>query len=125
MYSFDFPSMLNSNTAKLVKNKDAVRSNVLLLLQSEKKTLLGDPFFGSRLKRMLFEQSNSLIADLVIDEIYTTLTTFIPQIYLTRKDIELLSDRTDIYVTVKYTYLLDNTQDLYTISLTSDDSTEA
>lgn len=125
MYSFDFPSMLNSNTAKLVKNKDAVRSNVLLLLQSEKKTLLGDPFFGSRLKRMLFEQSNSLIADLVIDEIYTTLTTFIPQIYLTRKDIELLSDRTDIYVTIKYTYLLDNTQDLYTISLTSDDSTEA
>lgn len=125
MYSFDFPSMLNSNTAKLVKNKDAVRSNVLLLLQSEKKTLLGDPFFGSRLKRMLFEQSNSLIADLVIDEIYTTLTTFIPQIYLTRKDIELLSDRNDIYVTVKYIYLLDNTQDLYTISLTSDDSTEA
>lgn len=125
MYSFDFPSMLNSNTAKLLKDKDAVRSNVLLLLQSEKKTLLGDPFFGSRLKRMLFEQSNSLIADLVIDEIYTTLTTFIPHIYLTRKDIELLSDRTDIYVTVKYTYLLDNTQDLYTISLTSDDSTEA
>lgn len=125
MYSFDFPSMLNSTTAKLIKNKDAVRSNVLLLLQSEKKTLFGDPFFGSRLKRMLFEQSNSLVVDLVIDEIYTTLTTFIPQIFLTRKNIEIMSDGTDIFVTVSYTYLLDNTQDLYTISLTSDDSTEA
>lgn len=111
--------MLNSVSSKLLQDKHAVRSNVLLLLQSERKTLFGDPYFGSRLKRMLFEQSNSVIVDLVIDELYTTLTTFIPQIFLTRKDITLTSDGTDIYATVKYTYMLDNTVDLYTINLTA------
>jgi len=118
MYSFNFPSMLNTVTSKLVQDKEAIRSNVLLLLQSERKTLFGDPYFGSQLKRMLFEQSTTIIADLVIDELYTTLITFIPQIFLTRKDITLTCDGTDIYATVKYVCVLDNTVDLYTINLT-------
>lgn len=118
MYSFNFPSMLNTVTSKLIQDKEAIRSNVLLLLQSERKTLFGDPYFGSQLKRMLFEQSTNVIADLVVDELYTTLTTFIPQIFLTRKDITLTCDGTDIYATVKYVFVLDNTIDLYTINLT-------
>lgn len=122
MYSFNFPSMLGSVTSKLLHDKDAIRSNVILLLQSERKTLFGDPYFGSRLKRMLFEQSNSVVVDLVIDELYTTLTTFIPQIFLTRKDITLTCDGTDIYAAVRYTYVLDNTVDLYTINLTATDT---
>lgn len=118
MYSFNFPSMLNTVTSKLIQDKEAIRSNVLLLLQSERKTLFGDPYFGSQLKRMLFEQSTTVITDLVVDELYTTLTTFIPQIFLTRKDITLTCDGTDIYATVKYVFVLDNTVDLYTINLT-------
>ena len=102
----------------MIQDKEAIRSNVLLLLQSERKTLFGDPYFGCQLKRILFEQSTSLIADLVIDELYTSLTTFIPQIHLTRKDITLTCDGIDIYATVKYTIILDNTVDLYTINLT-------
>ena len=118
MYSFSFPSMLNTVTSKLLEDKEAIRSNVLLLLQSERKTLFGDPYFGSQLKRLLFEQSSTIITDLVIDELYTTLTTFIPQIFLTRKDITLTCDGIDIYATVKYVFVLDNTVDLYTINLT-------
>ena len=118
MYSFNFPSMLNTVTSKLIQDKEAIRSNVLLLLQSERKTLFGDPYFGSQLKRMLFEQSTNVIVDLVVDELYTTLTTFIPQIFLTRKDITLTCDGTDMYATVKYVFVLDNTIDLYTINLT-------
>lgn len=114
--------MLGSSTAKLLSDKSAIRSNVLLLLQSERETLFGDPYFGSSLKRMLFEQSSSIIVDLVVDELYTTLITFIPQIFLTRKDITLTCDGTDIYATVKYTYTLDNTSDLYTINLTAADT---
>ena len=81
-------------------------------------TLFGDPYFGCRLKRILFEQSTSLIADLVIDEIYTSLITFIPQISLSRKDITLTCDGTDVYATVRYVIVEDNTVDLYTIKLT-------
>lgn len=118
MYSFNFPSMLSSVSSKLIEDKEAIRSNVLLLLQSERNTLFGDPYFGCQLKKILFEQSNNLIVDLVIDEIYTALVTFIPQIFLNRKDITLTSDGVDVYATVKYLIVLDNTVDLYTIRLT-------
>ena len=119
MYSFGFPQMLRSTTSVLLEDKEAVRSNLLLILSSEQLSHFGDPLFGCRLKQAIFEQQHSLIIDLLIDEIYTTIITFIPQVYLTRKDIELTSDGTDIFATVNYTFVLDNTSDLYTINLTN------
>ncbi len=119
MYSFNFPEMLNGNTSKLLKDKEAVRSNLLLLLNSERLSLFGDPYFGTQLKRVLFEQSSSLIVDLLIDEIYTTIITFIPQVYLQRKDIVITTDGTDVFATLTYYFVLDNTADLYTIKLTN------
>lgn len=118
MYSFNFPSMLNTTSSKLRSDKDAVRSNVLLLLQTEKGSLFGDPDFGAQLKRILFEQASNIIVDLVIDEIYTALVTYIPQIRITRNDITLATNGTDVFCTVKYVYIIDNTVDLYSINLT-------
>ena len=89
-----------------------------MILSSEKLSHFGDPYFGTRLKRALFEQPSHLIVDLMVDEIYTTIITFIPQIFLTRKDIKLTTDGTDLYATINYVYLPDNTSDLYTINLT-------
>lgn len=125
MYSFAFPNMLGSNQAKLVADLEAVRSNIKLVLSSERFSLFGDPYYGTRLKRMLFEQSSQIVADLVIDEIYTTLTTFIPQIYLTRKDIKVTLEGTDMYATVTYIYVPENVGDLYKIKLTTFDEEEA
>jgi len=121
MYSFNFPDMLSSVTARLLPDKEAVKSNMRLVLMSEQETLFGDPYFGSTLKKSLFEQSNSIVVDLVIDKIYTTLITFIPQIFLTRKSIKITSDRTDLYAHIEYWYRFDNTSDLYVIKLTSSD----
>lgn len=118
MYSFGFPRMFNHTTANLVKDKEAIRSNMLLLLASERATLFGDPYFGSQLKKYLFEQSQSIVVDLLIDELYTTITTFMPQVYLTRKDIKVYCSRTAIYADIKYYFTLDNTSDLFTIKLT-------
>ena len=70
MYSFGFPSMLGSTTSNLIKDKDAIRSNLILLLSSEQTSLFGDPYLGSRLRQILFEQATSLAADLLIDEVY-------------------------------------------------------
>ena len=119
MYSFGFPQMLRSNTSVLISDKQAVRSNLVLILSSEQLSHFGDPLFGCRLKQALFEQEQSLVVDLLIDEIYTTIVTFIPQVYLTRKDIELTTDGTDVFATVHYIFALDNTSDLYTINLTN------
>lgn len=124
MYSFGFPDMVSSLGAEncLLKDKEAVKSNISLLFDSEQLSLFGDPYYGSQLKKTLFEQADGIIVDLVIDEIYTMLVTFIPQIFVQRKDIEVFTDHTTIYAEVRYLYLLDNTADLYTIKLTSDDS---
>ena len=118
MYSFGFPKMLNSTTANLVKDKEAIRSNMLLLLSSEKDTLFGDPYFGAELKKYLFEQTGSIVPDLLIDALYTAIKTFMPQVYTTRKNIEVYVSNKILYTDISYYYIIDNTSDLFTIQLT-------
>lgn len=118
MYSFNFPSMLSSVSSNLVEDKEAIKLNIRLVLSVVRRTLFGDPYFGNNLVKVLFEQQGATIVDLVIDEIYTTLVTFIPQVIVNRKDIVLTSNGTDLFVTLKLVYRLDNTPDMYTIRLT-------
>lgn len=118
MYSFSFPRMLNHTTASLFQDKEAIKSNMILLLSSERNTLFGDPYFGCQLKKYLFEQSSSIVVDLLIDQLYTTITTFMPQVFLTRKDISIYVENTTIYAQINYYYVIDNTSDLFTIKLT-------
>lgn len=118
MYSFAFPHMFNHTTANLLSDKDAVRSNMILLLSSQQNTLFGDPYYGCQLKKYIYEQSSSIIPDLLIDHFYTTITTFMPQVFVTRKDISIYVVGTALYADIKYYYLPDNTSDLFTIKLT-------
>lgn len=119
MYSFAFPNMLSSTQANLLSDKEAVKSNLKLLLNAERLSLFGDPYFGSQLKRALFEQSSSLVVDLMVDEIYTTIITFIPQVFLTRNDITITTDGVNLFAHISYIYVPDNTSDLYSINLTT------
>ena len=122
MNSINFPRMFNYTNTNIVSEKDAIREDMILLLSTERRTLFGDPYYGCELRKYIFEQSNSIIADLLIDELYTTIITFMPQVYLTRKDIKILTSRSNLYAEIKYSYVLDNTSDLFTIKLT--DATE-
>ena len=119
MTSFSFPRMLNHTDANIISDKEAVRSNMLLLFSSEQESLFGDPYFGCLLKRYLFEQSNTVIVDLLIDTIYTAIITFIPQASISRKDIKIIPSRGTLYAEIRCYYALDNTSDLFTIQLTN------
>lgn len=119
MYSLSFPQMFTSCGTKLVSDKAAIRSNMLLLLSSERDTLFGDPYFGCELRKYLFEQSNSIVVDLLIDELYTTIITKMPQVFLKRKDIKILTSGTSLYAQINYYYVIDNTSDMFTIQLTT------
>lgn len=118
MNSISFPRMFNYTNTNIVSEKDAIRADMILLLSTERETLFGDPYYGCQLRKYIFEQSNSIVADLLIDELYTTIITFMPQVYLTRKDIKILTSRSNLYAEIKYSYVLDNTTDLFTIKLT-------
>lgn len=122
MYSVSFPNIFSGDGSRtlLMEDHEATLSNLRLVLLSTKNSLLGDPDFGSLLQRKLFEQDTPILKDLIIDDIYTTILTFMPQLVLKRTDISVTTDGVDVYATIKCTNLIDYELDTYTINLTTD-----
>ena len=118
MYSINFPKMVSNVNSIVIKDHDATASNLKLLLGADKYSLLGDPYYGTNLKRLLFEQNNQIIRDLIIDDIYTAIITFMPQIKVDRKDIKVISNTANVQAQIKAINLLDYTTNLYNINLT-------
>lgn len=121
MRSIAFPIMLGNSSTNIIRDHDATASNLKLLLLSDKTSLFGDPYFGTNIKKLIHDQNNIVIRDLVVDDIYTAITTFMPQIIVKRSDIKVTSDRSNVYVNIKCLNLIDYTVDLYNINLTSDE----
>ena len=112
-----FPDMLSSNKAAIVTDKAATQQNLKLLLLTNKYTLFGDPYFGSNIRRLLFEYNNVILQDLVIDDIYSAINTYMPQIRVLRQNIVVTSDGNSVSVTIRAQNLLDYSFDEYTINL--------
>ena len=117
MYSIAFPDMFTSSRTKLVSDHEATASNLRLVLASHKTGLFGDPYFGSNLKRFLFNQNSAILEDIVIDDIYSTIQTFMPQVRVSRDDITLHTTGIDLYATIKALNLIDYTVDTYSVQL--------
>ena len=119
MQSIAFPDFLSSTSTKVILDHEATVSNLKALLLSDKMSLFGDPYFGTSLKKLMYEQNNQLIKDLVIDDIFIAIQTFMPQIRVERKGIVVNADRTRVYIDIKALNLLDYQVDLYSIELTN------
>ena len=122
MASIAFPKMFSPNSTNIVKNLDMTRQNTLLLLHSEKGELLGDPYFGIRLKRYIYDQNNYILKDIIIDEIYTQLALFLPQLKVERRDIDIVQERAKLYCTFKAINLVDFTTSSYNLVLYDEDN---
>lgn len=118
MYSIAFPNMFESSYTNLVQDHAATYQNLKLLLLSDTTMLLGDPYYGTPLRKVIYAQNDYIIRDLVIDAIYTSIQTFMPQLVLNRSDIQVTSDGGIIKVSIKATNLIDYTTNMYNISLT-------
>lgn len=121
MKSIAFPKMFNSNSTNITKDFEATKQNTLLLLRSEKGDLFGDPYFGIRLKRYLFEQNNFILKDIIIDEIYTQLALFMPQLIVERKDIKITQERAKLYCRFKAINQANFQTDTYNLVLYDED----
>lgn len=124
MYSISFPNIFDSARTRVVSDHEATLQNLKLMLSSDKNSLLGDPFFGTTLRRALYEQNGEVIVDLVIDEIYTSILTFMPQIQLNRRDIQIKQKGEDLYAEITCKNLIDYTTDMYDINLTKTDEVQ-
>ena len=112
--------MLNSAGANLIEDKEASFSNLRLTLASWKTSLLGDPYFGTNIKRYIYEQNNTVLKDLIIDDIYLSIQEFMPQIFVERKDIVIEQKYGEVYTKISCINTLDNQPYLYDIKLTED-----
>jgi len=89
MKSIQFPEMFTRTVTNTVSDYDATLQNLKMLLWSEKGELFGDPYFGTGIKRYLYDQNDAVLVDILIDDIYTAIVLFMPQIRVERKDIKL------------------------------------
>lgn len=119
MQSISFPKMFTNTTTRLLSDHEATVSNLRLLLMSEKNSLFGDPYFGTNIRKLIFEPNNVVLQDIVIDEIYTAILQFMPQVLVKRTDITIVQQGSDLFVTIRALNLLDYTTDLYNINLIS------
>ena len=117
MKSIQFPDMFTRTVTNTVEDYDATLQNLKMLLWSEKGELFGDPEFGTGLKRYLYDQNDAILKDLLIDDIYTDIANFMPQIRIYRRNINIESDGTKVIVTIEAINRLDFQTNLYNIVL--------
>jgi len=118
MRSIKFPDMFSRTKTNLVTDYDATLQNLKMLLWSEKGELFGDPYYGTGLKKYLFDQNDYVLQDILIDNIYTAICLFIPQIKIERKDITLVKEENGkLTITIKAINRADFTTNLYSIVL--------
>ena len=121
MYSIRFPDMVSGVNTNLVKDKEATSQNLKLLLLSDRGSLFGDPYFGTLWRKLIFEQNNEILRDIIIDDILTSIQTFMPQLLTKREDIKVISDKYSITIDIKALNLLDYQTDMYSIKLMEDE----
>ena len=107
MISISFPQMFNHASTKLVYDHDATWQNLKTSLLIDKGSMFGDPHWGSGIKRLIFDQNSSILRDIVIDDIYSNIATFMPQVRVHRKDIQINPDKNTLYVSIKARNLID------------------
>ena len=120
--SIAFPNMFTRTSTNFVTDKEATFQNLKYLILSEKGELFGDPFYGVGLKKYLFDQNDTIIKDLVLDDMYTAIAIFMPQLRINRNDLKLRTgDKGEIFVDIRAINQLDFTTDLYSIVLLETD----
>jgi len=122
MRSISFPNMFSKTQTNLSYDYNATLQNLKMLLWSQKGELFGDPYFGTGIKKYMADQNDSLLRDILVDNIYTAIAMFMPQLYLTRKDINITSERNKVIVKIKAMNRVDYTTNLYNIILLQSES---
>lgn len=118
MKSIGFPKLFRTTVStNIIEDMDAIKQNISLLLSSEKGELLGDPYYGVRLKYYFYDQNNYVLKDILLDEIYTALVLFMPQLSLTRNDITFITGRAELSIRIRALNKLDYTTNMYDIVL--------
>lgn len=118
MNSISFPNIFKRVKTNTVNDYDATAQNLKMLIWSEKGELFGDPYYGTGLKKYLFDQNDAILQDLLVDDIYTAISLFMPQLQVSRSDISFdKKENGELSVTIKALNKADFSTDMYNIVL--------
>lgn len=102
MNTIGFPKIFNGNSTVVKYGNEATKQSIRLLVSCESGEFFGDPEFGIRLKRYFFEQNNTILKDILIDELYTKIVAYCPQIYIERKNITIFAKGSKLVANIIY-----------------------
>ena len=117
MRSLAFPKMFNHNKTLVIKDLDATKSNLNLLLKSKLGEFFGDPEYGSILVNELYQFDSVILEDILKDKIYTLITFYLPQINLKRENIIISNQLNTLEVSITATNDLTKDLEKYDFSL--------
>jgi phage baseplate assembly protein W len=102
MYSIAFPNIFNGSKVNLTKDYDAIKVNLKSLLMSNRGGLYGDPHYGLNMKQILWDQAcKPVVVELLKDEIFNAIYSYMPQVSITRDDIDVKVDGNLVYASIE------------------------
>ena len=110
-----FPLMNNGTFQQSFTVKEQVKSNIINVLLTQQGERVNQPDFGVGLKNILFE--NGIDEEEIEDKINEQLRTYVPDINVDRVLVDTDVDRHIIFITLVYSFLLDNSQDSIQINV--------
>ena len=118
-YAISFPNIFNKSTINLKKDYNAIKQDLILLLGSNKGGLYGDPWFGTRIKPILWDQNHpDMMTELVRDEIHESIYSYMAEnIGIERKDITITIVDNYVNVEINLSAYTNKENDMLNISL--------
>ena len=110
-----FPLMNGGNFQQSFTVKEQVKSNIINVLLTKQGERVNQPDFGVGLKNILFE--NGIDEEEIEERINEQIQTYIPEVSIDNVLVDTDVDRHIIFITLVYSFLLDNSQDSIQINI--------
>ena len=95
---FNAPGVFKSNYT----TREAVKNNLLNFFSTDQGERVFNPFFGSGLKRLIFENMDSLTSDYIKKILSDEISQYFPFVGIAQLDVNLNEDSNTVNITIKY-----------------------
>lgn len=100
-----FNKMFNPQTNKVIikENAESIQHCLSMLLSTCKGELLGDPDFGTNIKKYLMNYQGVVLQDKIKSDIIENIEKYEKRIIVTHKDIDIKTDENNcLYITISF-----------------------
>lgn len=114
---FDIHMLGINGSFKYSTEETLAKEYLKLLMLTPKGSLIGDPFFGTSIIQLLGSPNDYITEQLVIDDIYSSVYSYMKEITLLRKNIIVSREIGKVDIKLYYTYNKNGKNDMLTIPL--------